>query len=297
MIRNTERTNIPPYAKNSALQLVVASGTTYIMFHFAKVLLLMMNHPKVEVFRLLFPNIGLGVKEILSQKWWTILTYGWVHHGFFEWLTNMIWLYCFGASLQRLFGYKELFPIFILGIIVGGISFEFSQFYFMQQDIYDAHYFLGATAGITAMAVALLVVEPMHFLTISGKLKVPMILLIFIFLALNVYVLAPEKINSIILLSGGTLVGLAYGLTLRKNYFFGAFIYDSLYKIQTKMNPVDEQPTIKENQARLNLLKTMYVPKIDISQEQIDEILDKVLSNGFHALTQQEKEILNRAGK
>jgi len=297
MTRNTERTNIPPYAKNSALQLVVASGTTYIMFHFAKVLLLMMNHPKAEVFRLLFPNIGLGVKEILSQKWWTILTYGWVHHGFFEWLTNMIWLYCFGASLQKLFSYKELFPIFILGIIAGGFSFEYAQFYFMQQDIYDAHYFLGATAGITAMAVALLIAEPLHFFTISGKLKVPMMLLIFIFLGLNIYILTPEKINSLILLSGGALIGLVYGILLRRSIFIGTFIYDSLNKIQTKMNPVDERPTIKENQARLKVLKTMYVPKIDISQEQIDEILDKVLSKGFHALTQQEKEILNRAGK
>ena len=209
----------------------------------------------------------------------------------------MIWLYCFGATLQRLFGYKELFPIFILGIIVGGISFEYSQYYYMQQDIYDAQYFLGATAGITAMAIALFVAQPKHFLTISGKLKIPMMLLVFIFLGLNVFVLLPNKINSIILLSGGALVGLFYGLTLRRNFYIGALIYDSLYKIQTKMNPVDEQPPIKENQARLTLLKTMYVAKLDISQEQIDEILDKVLSKGFHSLSQQEKEILNRAGK
>jgi hypothetical protein len=41
----------------------------------------------------------------------------------------------------------------------------------------------------------------------------------------------------------------------------------------------------------------MYEPKNGISQQRIDDILDKINLRGYNALSKEEKDVLQRAGK
>lgn len=146
---------IPTYRVNAALQLIVATSSTFIMFHMARISMYMVHIEKTEVFNTLFPNFALSSLVDFKHKAWTIITYGWVHEGFWLWFTNMIWLYCFGSILQHLAGYKQLIPLFVYALLAGGIFYVSSQ-YIPIPALHPAvgHYFFGAQAGVMAFAGA-----------------------------------------------------------------------------------------------------------------------------------------------
>ena len=90
-IRNPEKQFfIPRYEENAALQLVAFTGVTFIMFHFARVIMLVMGYDKDLVAGWVYPNIGLSTVEVFKHKWWTLLSYGLTHQGFWDWFTNMV---------------------------------------------------------------------------------------------------------------------------------------------------------------------------------------------------------------
>ena len=145
--RRSTQALIPPYQENGALQLIVASGVTFIMFHFVRIVMLIMGKDKEFVFQAMFPNFSLSELSIFREKSWTILTYGWVHHGFFDWITNMIWAYCFASVLQTLAGYKQVLPLFFYALLSGGVFFLASQYLDGPAFSAAGTHFLGAQAG------------------------------------------------------------------------------------------------------------------------------------------------------
>lgn len=292
-----EHPTIAAYKENAVLQLIIASGCGYVMFHLARIMLLLMNWEKGEVFHLLYPNIGLGVKEIWAQKWWTIFTYGWVHHGFWDWFTNMIWLYCFGVALQSMSNFKQVIPLFVFGIIFGGVFYELSQFYFLQESTQNGIYFLGSTAGVISVGMAAFIVQPNYRLKISSGFSIPILLFLLIFLTLECLVLLPKEFNAFAVLLGGIVAGILYALLLRFDIDLGTRVYSFLGKIQQFTTPNEENIFEKKNSKRMELLRTMYEPKHGVTQEKIDAVLGKISESGFQSLSREEKDSLHKANK
>lgn len=287
---------IPGYHENGALQLVAATGTTFIMFHFARILMLMMGKEKGEVFQMMFPNIGLNTLDTLPNKWWTIVTYGWVHHDFFDWFTNMIWLYCFGAVLQNIAGYKQLIPIFITALLVGGGFYEASQFFYTAPNLHDS-YFLGAQAGVLALGITALTLVPGYRMHIAPGFSVPLALIVGVYIVLDLVVYLPDQYNSMALCLGGALTGVMFALFIKQNYNPGEWIYSTLGKVQQIATPNEQELNERKSKKRMELLRSMYEPKKGISQQRIDDILDKINETGYHSLSREEKDALLRASK
>jgi len=293
--RKSAHPNIPSYHENGALQLIVASGATFVLFHFIRILLLMMDKGKTEVFQLMFPNIGLGPVDSFKDHWWTILSYGWVHHEFLEWLTNMIWLYCFGSVLQNLAGYKQLIPLFVAGMIVGGGFYELSQLYYTEP--FGGIPFMGSQAGVLALGVAAFSLSPRYRLHIAPGFTIPLALVVAIYVILDLVVYMPDKWNSIALCLGGAATGFTFAQFIRQNYNPGEWVYGTLGKVQQITTPKEEEFQERKSRKRMELLRSMYEPKKGISQQRIDEILDKINEAGYHALSREEKDALLRASK
>lgn len=289
---------IPPYNENGALQLIVASGTTFIMFHFVRIVMLIMGKEKQDVFNAMFPNIGLSNLEVYRHKVWTILTYGWVHQGFFDWFTNMIWLYCFASVFQTLAGYKQVIPLFVYAILVGGGVYVGVQLFNIQMFHPGATYYLGSQAGIFAIGFAALTLAPGYRLYLGSSFSVPLVLVLAIFTVLNFVVYIPDgQINAVALCAGGAFTGFVFGRLLKSGYRPAEWIYDLFGKMQTMATPDEHKLAEKKSKKRIEILRTMYEPKKGISQERIDEILDKINDQGYHSLSREEREILLRAGK
>jgi len=295
--RRSSQSIIPPYSENGALQLIVASGVTFIAFHFWRIIMLVAGKDKEYVFEMMFPNFGLSSTELFSHKFWTIFTYGWLHHGFLDWVTNMIWMYCFASVLQKIAGYKQIIPLFVYGLLAGGAFYLGSQFF--TQTIFQPRpiFFMGSQAGVIALGFAALVLEPRYRLNLTPTFSIPLALILGIYVVLDLVVYLPDQGNAMMLCLGGVITGSLFGLALNKGYRPSEWMYDRLDDVQRLTTPNEQRVTETKSRKRVEILRTMYEPKRGISQDRIDEILDKINDNGYHSLSREEKDILFRAGK
>ena len=63
--------------------------------------------------------------ELLLYRPWTIITYGFLHAGFFHILFNMMVLYYFGNLFLDFFNSRQFLVYLMLGIISGGLIYIF----------------------------------------------------------------------------------------------------------------------------------------------------------------------------
>jgi membrane associated rhomboid family serine protease len=266
------------------------------MFHFVRVVMLIMNVDKKEVYNRMFPNFGLSSIEMFTHKFWTIFTYGWLHHGFFDWFTNMIWLYCFGAVLQNIAGYKQVVPLFVYALLVGGGCYFGSQYLpgagFQPQD----GFFMGAQAGVIALGVAALTLVPTYRLHLTPTFNIPLSLVVGIYIVLDLLVYISDQWNVLALCAGGIVTGFIYAQLVKQRLKPGEWVYDLMGKVE-RMTMPDADVTEKKSKKRMEILRGMYEAKKGISQHRIDEILDKINERGYHSLSKEEKEILLTASK
>ena len=297
--KQSRQFTIPRYEENAALQLVAFTGVTFIMFHFARVLLLVFGHNKVKVFEMTYPNIGLSTIEVFKHKFWTIFSYGLAHHGFWDWITNMIWAYSFASVMQSLAGYKQVVPLFFYGLFFGGIFYFVGQlvmpeFFILQ----EGQYILGAYGGISAIAIGALWLAPRQRLYFGEHFGVPVYMIAIVYFTLTT-ISYWEAYRGILLLSfGGVVTGALFTLLLKNGYQPATWIYTLLRSAEKTVTPKEDVARKKREQAkRKELLQTYYTPTDELSQEQIDELLDKINERGYYSLTREERELLKKAGK
>ncbi|HTN45178.1 MAG TPA: rhomboid family intramembrane serine protease [Flavipsychrobacter sp.] len=297
--KNPKQFTLARYEENAALQLIAFTGVTFIVFHFARVLFLVFGHDKNEVFQMMFPNIGLSSIEVFKHKFWTVFTYGLAHHGFWDWFSNMIWVYCFATVLQGTAGYRQVIPLFLYGLFFGGIFYLIGQK--LAEDFFVLHenqHILGAYGGIMAIAAAALAIHPKQRLHFNENFSIPVIWIVVVYAVLTTvsYFETARGILSVCI--GGTLTGLGFAFLLKKGYQPGAWIYALAEKVQAGVTPKEDIAKDRKAAAkRKELLQTYYEPTGNISQAQIDEILDKINEKGYYTLTREEKELLKKAGK
>lgn len=290
--------SIPKYEENAALQLIVITGVTFIMFHFARVLFLVFGHDKNEVFQMMFPNIGLSTIEMFKHKVWTIFTYGWAHHGFWDWATNIIWAYSFAAILQNIAGYRQVIPLFFYGLLAGAITYFVAQLLFPNVFIpYEGQFIMGAYGGITALAFTALLLNPKQSLHLSDNFSIPLYLILSVYIVLTVVAYVSVAKGILALSFGGALMGTAFAFLLKKGYQPATWIYDTLNRMEQTVTPKEDAIRKKRELAkRKEILQTFYTPTQDITQERLDEILDKINEKGYYSLSREEKDTLKRAG-
>src|SRR4051812_13835933 len=126
--RRSPSFRIPGYSHNAVLQLIVATGVGFVLYHAARVSLIVFGVPGPTAQGRVMQFLAMPPLAEFPRHAWTILTYGWVHDGFMEWLSNMIWLFTFGNVVQNLVGYRQVIPTFIYGTIAGGLFCLGAQF-------------------------------------------------------------------------------------------------------------------------------------------------------------------------
>lgn len=285
---------IPGYSQNAVLQLIVASGICFVAYYLTQVLMHLGDASPGLFEKNFSSNLGLQSLGQMGFKVWTVLTYGWVHSGFWDLFSNMIWLYCFGSIVQMLIGYTQVIPIFVYSMIAGGIFYLLAQF--IPGVAVRGVYVFGAHAAITGIAVAALTLAPSYRMYFTPTFSIPLPVVACIFFALMVMNSNLET-TRIFLLVGGAAAGFGYVRLTQNGYRPGTWVYDIFDNLERKFSPDERAITNKYNKKRSQVLNKMYEPKQGITQMRIDNILDKINQNGYDSLTKEEKEILMKASK
>lgn len=236
----------------------------------------------------------------LAEHPWTLLTYMFSEISVLGFISNMLWLWAFGFILQELTGNKKLIPIYIYGGLLGGVFFILANYSIpgLGFNIGNAA-LLGANASTMSIAVATSVLAPnfRFFRNIGGGIPIWVLTLIYVLIdfAGIVTVGAAYSIAHL----GGGFAGFLFVYMLRRGVDAGEWMHNLYNWCMNLFNPNrnKSKTTIRERVFYNADNRKPYKKTANVTQQRVDEILDKINQKGYHFLTDEEKNILKRAAE
>jgi membrane associated rhomboid family serine protease len=236
-----------------------------------------------------FPNwIALSSDPtIFITQPWTLISYAFFHHGFGHLFFNMMVLHFSSMLFLTFFNSKQFLALYLLSSLFSGIAFVIGYYF-----LHLSSSMVGASAAIMAILVATTTYRPLMNvrLILLGNVKLWHITAVILVLDFMQF-----KIEN----TGGHIAHLS-------GAFFG-FIFIKLLQNGIDLSRILTNPFKKSKRAPFRKVHKNYTkstPKPssrivvkDKTQQQIDEILDKISQSGYDCLTQEEKEFLFKAGK
>lgn len=241
-----------PRTGNAVIGLIAATGGFFF---------LQMIAPGLADSMVLDPRVALP-----QLKLYQLVTYIFLHGGFFHLFINLFVLYMFGRELEVLWGSsKFLFYYFFSGIGAGLITALFSNYPVV-----------GASGAIYGLLLAFGVIFPNRILLLGFLIPVKAKYAVIIFGAIEFFTTM-----------GGTGDGIAH-ITHLGGMIFGGLLLAIWH--------------FKKSKPKKRRVKGQVIDMADLhggasSPANVDRILDKVLRQGVDSLTEDERDILIRAGK
>jgi membrane associated rhomboid family serine protease len=283
------------YKNNAVLHLIAISGVGFIAVQLVWISMIVFATPKAVANHLVFTNVAIGDLNAIRQHWWTVLSYSWSHFGFWEWLSNMLWLYLFGNVVQSLVGYKQIIPLFIYNSLAGALVFTFIQL-IPGAAFTEGRLIMGAQTGILGIMVAAITLSPRYRVYFGEYFSVPLLVIAALFLFLTI-LNTGTNIAALAMLAGSAFMGFFYVILLRAGYRPGEWVYTLFEKASNMLEP-DEGNTLRRNAHKRNTVLNAHPhDKSKVSQQRIDHILDKINEKGYQSLTKEEQDILRRSSE
>ena len=237
--------------------------------------------------------------ERMLNRPWTIITHMFAHDNIWKVFSNMLWLWCFGYIMQDLTGNKKIVPIFIYGGLAGGIAFmlayNFIPSLHTQLPYASA---IGASSGVMALAIATTMVSPKYkiFPMIGGG--IPLWALTALYVISDLATVSISDTGNLVAHLAGAFAGFLFIVFLRRGYDCSEWMSNFFDWVNNLFNP--DKPKKGKNIKEELFYKSSSAPykkTLNVTQQRVDEILDKINQKGYNFLTDEEKELLKRASK
>ena len=224
----------------------------------------------------------------LLFKPWTLISYGFLHMGFFHILFNMLILYYFGNLFLDFFNPGQFLVYLILGIISGGLIYMLSYNYLPGLQTQES-LLVGASAGVMAVVIGIASHIPHYSLRFRFIGNIKLLYLAVAFVVLDIVQIPAGNAGGHLAHLGGSLIG--FLLTHYLNQGSGLMTW--VEQLMTKREKKPLKTVYKSSK------KTSYNKRETKSEEQvkIDSILDKISKSGYDTLSKEEKDYLFKAGK
>jgi membrane associated rhomboid family serine protease len=225
--------------------------------------------------------------NILITRPWTLIGYAFFHHGFGHLFFNMMVLHFSSMLFLTFFNARQYLGLYLMSVLFSGVAFVMGYYF-----LHLSSTLVGASGAIMAILVATTTYRPVMTvrLLFFGNVKLWHITAVILVLDFMQF-----RIEN----SGGHIAHLA-------GAFFG-FIFIKLLQNGIDLSRIINIPIQKsrrtpfkkvhKNYSKSTLKQSSRIVVKDKTQQQIDEILDKISQSGYDCLTQEEKEFLFKAGK
>ena len=223
-------------------------------------------------------------------KPYTLITSMFLHIEFFHLFWNMLLLYFLGRIFLNYFNQKQLFGLFILGGLIGGLALliitNISP-YFKHPNIA-----FGASAGVMAVVIAIVSYTPNTSVNLFGVFPIKILWIGLFFVLSDVFYFYDSNTGGHLAHLVGAAVGYWFAsafkqgrdITLKINKYIMKTM--NLFRKKTKMKVVYNQSKVRK------MSDAEYNSSQKVSQAEIDTILDKISASGYSSLTKKEKDIL-----
>ncbi|MBF4507034.1 rhomboid family intramembrane serine protease [Flavobacterium sp. JLP] len=232
--------------------------------------------------------------NVFLFKPWTFLTYAFFHSSFLHLFFNMMVLNFASNLFLTFFTQKQYLGLYILGAIFSGVTFALS-YYFLNLSAP----IVGASAAIMAILAAVTTYQPLMDVRLMFLGNVKLWHITAVILILDLMQLRLDNTGGHISHLAGALFGFIYMKSLQNGTDLSILISRTLdfFANLFKKSPSTPFTKVHKNYKKPTERVASRIVTKDKTQQQIDEILDKISQSGYDCLTKEEKEFLFKAGK
>ncbi|WP_026967908.1 rhomboid family intramembrane serine protease [Algoriphagus terrigena] len=288
------------HSDNSLYKLIAINVLVFFALLVARVLMTVSGLGDLYKTGLSYLMMPASLPKLAAQPW-TVFTYMFLHEGVFHILFNMLFLYWFGMLVHQYLGSRKLANLYILGGLFG------AAFYVLIYNLapyfsgsVDTSLMLGASAGVFAVVVGAATLAPntTFFLIIIGPVKIVYIAAFYVIMSFanSIGANAGGEIAHL----GGALLGYLYIVQLRKGNDWGVpvqkvgIFFENLFsrnpsKVKVSYRKAKTTSSGGFGSFSSKTKTSQEVKPQDTSQEEIDQILDKIAAKGYDALSKEEK--------
>jgi membrane associated rhomboid family serine protease len=277
---------------NTLERIIAVNVIIYLLVNVGNVVFRLFNYPEGIVGD--FMSDWLAVPSSLKTliiKPWTIISYCFFHENFFHILFNMLWLYFMGRIFTEYLGEKKIFPVYLLGGIVGAGFFIifYNLFPLFNREVNYA-IALGASASVLAITVAIATLLPDYEVAVFlPQWRVKLKYIAIALFVMDLLSITGSNAGGNIAHIGGALFGFIYIRLLKKGHDLSLPLQQFFSRISGSGKPKIKVVYRKGNNDE------DYLSNKSNNQEIIDKILDKISRSGYASLSNEEKDILFKA--
>ena len=223
---------------------------------------------------------------------WTLITFNFFHAKFLHLFFNLLVLHFAGRLFSTYFTDRQLLGVYILGGVFSGITFILSYIVIAKVGL-----LVGASGAIMAILLSATTYAPFMLLRIPLIGIVKLWHVTFVILLLDLIQLPLDNTGGHIAHLGGALFGFLYIKLLQSGTDLSKGISMILDFFVNVSKPKKKTPFKKVHRNTTKKAVNSFQDNKDLTQKQIDDILDKISKSGYDSLTKEEKEFLFKAGK
>ncbi len=265
---------------------------------------------------ILYVTIGVFIAQLIVQNWfqsgamhhlfalssdslrngfvWTLITYGFLHGGLLHIGINLLLLYLFGRELVVVLGGKLFCWLYFGSALVGGavwLAFNLNQ----PSTLVGAS---GAVLGLIIFFICMHPNRPMAFFFIPISIRPRTIG--YIIIGFNVIGFLFAELPGLGQPGGDNVAYSAHLGGALAGYLFHRLIYSSAPEIGSANPSVEVPQWFKKKQKKRPAGAGVGKYQVNITnrkdlQKEVDRILDKINSEGFGSLSEDEKKTLDQA--
>ena len=247
----------------------------------------------IDIDFLHYVSLSSNLMDLLWKPW-SVISYSFFHSGFFHIFFNLIVLNFSSQLFLTFFNQKQLLGLYLLAAVFSGLIFVFS-FYLMN----IVSPIVGASGAIMAILVATATYQPLMNLRllIIGNVKLWHVTVVI--LLIDLMQIQSENSGGHIAHLAGAFFGFIFIKLLQNGTDLSKIVsnlFDFFVNLFTK-SPSTPFTKVHRNYKKPIVNEPSKIITKDKTQQQIDEILDKISRSGYDCLTKEEKEFLFKAGK
>ncbi len=284
---------------NALVFLFAVNSLVFVLINFIRIVYFLSDIPLEFFNKQILDWFTLSpVPEVFFSRPWTILTTMFTHLSIWQLISTLLWLWAFGYILQDLAGNSKLLPIYLYGGFVGAVVFLLTNNLFpvLERNILTTPALLGGGSAVMAVAVATTTLAPDYrlFPLINGG--IPLWVLTLVFVAIDFATLSGGNAGIGAAHLAGGAIGFLFVKQLQKGNDWSTWMNALVDWMDNLFNPEKKKEQQKQSEKHFYRANRKPYEKIaNITQQKLDDILDKINQHGYAFLTDEEKAFLKRA--
>jgi membrane associated rhomboid family serine protease len=290
---------------NALVMLVAVNAIVFVALHFIQVAYYLSYNdaPVAEKFFnqqiLDWVQLPASFNQLITRPW-TLFTFMFCNYSVYSFISNILWLWAFGYIFQDLAGNKKVFPVYLYGGFAGALFFLLSVNFIpaFHSTVIAGGFLSGSGTAVLAIALAVTTLAPDFriFPLINGG--IPLWILTIVFVAVDFATIGSVSGGYAIAHLAGGFIGFVFIKQLRRGIDWSNWMINFANWVNDLFDPEKKH---KQKSTKEHLFYKAdgnpYKKTPNVTQQKLDDILDKINQHGYYMLTDEEKDFLKRASK